>query len=337
MTKKKIALFLPMVAIAFLLIIMAGRKTKTYHQDKGMVFGTVYSITYENTENLKAEIEAVMDSVNNSLSPFNEESVITMVNKSKEGAEVDEMFSTVFRLAEKVSKDTEGAFDITVAPLVNLWGFGFKSGEMPTDAKVDSLLKFVGYEKVTLDGNKVSKTDERVMLDCSAIAKGYAVDAVARMLRSKGIDNFLVEIGGEIVASGHNRENKEWRIGVTKPTDDSLNVENELQTVLKLTDIAMATSGNYRNFYYRDGKKFAHTIDPKTGRPIQHSLLSATVIAKECAVADAYATSFMVMGMEKAQEVLKRHPDMMAYFIYSDEEGKNAVWYSEGMKKYLSE
>ena len=337
MNNKKIAVFLPLLAVLLFGIIIASKKSKTYQQDKGMVFGTVYSITYENTENLKAEIEAVMDSVNNSLSPFNEKSVITMVNKSKKIAPVDDMFCEVFEMAEAVSKDTEGAFDITVAPLVNLWGFGFKSGEMPTDAKVDSLLKIVGFGKVTLVGKQVMKTDERVMLDCSAIAKGYAVDAVARMLRRKGIENFLVEIGGEIVASGHNKEDKEWRIGVTKPTDDSLNVENELQTVLKLTDIAMATSGNYRNFYYRDGKKFAHTIDPKTGRPIQHSLLSATVIASECAIADAYATSFMVMGMEKAKEVLKRHPDMMAYFIYSDAEGNNAVWYSEGMKKIINE
>ena len=332
MNKKKIAVFLPLLAVLLFLVIIASRKQKTYHQDSGMVFGTVYNITYESEDNLKEDIVKVLDDVDNSLSPFNEKSVITMVNKSKKIAPVDDMFCEVFEMAEAVSKDTEGAFDITVAPLVNLWGFGFKSGEMPTDAKVDSLLEIVGFGKVTLVGKQVMKADERVMLDCSAIAKGYAVDAVADMLRSKGVKNFLVEIGGEIVASGVNKAQKEWRVGVTKPTDDSLNVNNELQTVLSFSDKAMATSGNYRNYYYRDGKKYAHTIDPKTGRPIQHSLLSATVIAENCATADAYATSFMVMGMEKAQEVLKRHPEMQAYFIYADAEGKNKVWHSEGMK-----
>lgn len=332
MNKKKIAVFLPLLAVLLFLVIIASRKQKTYQQDSGMVFGTVYNITYESEDNLKEDIVKVLDDVDNSLSPFNEKSVITNVNKSKKIAPVDDMFCEVFEMAEAVSKDTEGAFDITVAPLVNLWGFGFKSGEMPTDAKVDSLLEIVGFGKVTLVGKQVMKADERVMLDCSAIAKGYAVDAVADMLRSKGVRNFLVEIGGEIVASGVNKAQKEWRVGVTKPTDDSLNVNNELQTVLSFSDKAMATSGNYRNYYYRDGRKYAHTIDPKTGRPIQHSLLSATVIAENCATADAYATSFMVMGMEKAQEVLKRHPEMQAYFIYADAEGKNKVWHSEGMK-----
>lgn len=335
MSKKKIALLLPFVVVLFLIVIVATKKTKNYQQDKGMVFGTLYSITYENDENLKSEIERVLADVDNSLSPFNEKSVITKVNKSKKIAPVDDMFCEVFEMAEAVSIDTEGAFDITVAPLVNLWGFGFKSGEMPTDAKVDSLLEIVGFGKVTLVGKQVMKADERVMLDCSAIAKGYAVDAVANMLRSKGIENFLVEIGGEIVASGVNKEKKEWRVGVTKPTDDSLSVNSELQTILSFSDKAMATSGNYRNYYYRDGKKYAHTIDPKTGRPIQHSLLSATVIADNCATADAYATSFMVMGMEKAQKVVERHPGMMAYFIYADNDGNSKVWYSEGMKKII--
>lgn len=337
MSKKKIAIFLPVMAVAILLLIMANRKTPAYRQNTGMVFGTVYSITYQYDEDLKGEIEKVLASVDNSLSPFNDKSIITKVNNAEGNVAVDEMFTDVFTLAEKVSKDTEGAFDITVAPLVNLWGFGFKTGEMPTDQKVDSLLETVGYEKVSLVDGKVVKADKRVMLDCSAIAKGYAVDAVANMLHGKGIENFIVEIGGEIVASGVNKESKDWRIGVTKPDDDSLNVQNELQTVIRISNMAMATSGNYRNFYYRDGKKYAHTIDPKTGHPIQHSLLSATVISDNCAKADAYATSFMVMGMEKAKNVLKRHKEMMAYFIYSDDEGNNKVWYSEGMKKIIQE
>ena len=176
-----------------------------------------------------------------------------------------------------------------------------------------------------------------MMLDCSAIAKGYGCDAVARLLRNRGIRNFMVEIGGEIVASGVNDKQKPWTIGVTKPTDDSLNIGNELQTILNVTDKAMATSGNYRNFYYQGGKKFAHTIDPKTGYPVQHSILSATVLADECAIADAYATSFMVMGLEGAKVILQRHPELMAYLIYSDENGNNAVWFSPSLKDKIAQ
>ena len=180
------------------------------------------------------------------------------------------------------------------------------------------------------------KKNRRTMLDCSAIAKGYGCDVVARFLQGKGIKNYMVEIGGEIVTCGVNDQRMPWKIGVTKPTDDSLSVNEELQTVLNVTNKAMATSGNYRNFYYKNGKKYAHTIDPKTGCPVQHNILSATVLADDCATADAYATSFMVLGLDKAKKVLEKHPELMAYFIYSDKNGKNAVWFSPSMKgKYM--
>ena len=215
---------------------------------------------------------------------------------------------------------------------MNAWGFGFKTGNPPTKHMVDSLRAIVGYNKVKLVNHRIQKTDPRVMLDCSAIAKGYGCDVVARLLEKRGIKNYMVEIGGEVVTHGISEKRLPWKIGVTKPSDDSLNVNNELQTVLNVKDRAMATSGNYRNFYYRGGKKYAHTIDPATGYPVQHSILSATVLAKHCAEADAYATAFMVMGMEKAQKVLAEHPELMAYLIYSDHEGKLQVWYSPSMK-----
>ena len=157
-------------------------------------------------------------------------------------------------------------------------------------------------------------------------------DVVARFLKTKGIENFMVEIGGEVVTSGVSEARVPWRIGVTKPTDDSLSVNNEVQTVLNVTNKAMATSGNYRNFYYKNGRKYAHTIDPKTGYPVQHNILSATVLANNCATADAYATAFMVLGLEGSKAVLDRHPELMAYLIYSDKDGKNAVWHSASMK-----
>ena len=173
------------------------------------------------------------------------------------------------------------------------------------------------------------------MLDCSAIAKGYGTDMVAKFLKKKGIQNFMVEIGGEIVVSGNSEKQVPWRIGINKPTDDSLNTNQELQEVVNVSDIAMATSGNYRNFYYKNGKKYAHTIDPKTGYPVQHNILSATVLAKDCATADAYATSFMVMGLDGAKKVLEKHPEICAYLIYADHKGNNRIWYSPSLKKIL--
>ena len=330
---------LPILFILVVLVvagIAVGRKNADYQHDSGLVFGTSYNITYQSNDNLKPEIEKTLAEVDASLSPFNEKSVITHVNKN-EAVTLDDHFITVFRLSSEIYKDTEGAFDITVAPLVNAWGFGFKNGITPDRHAIDSLMQFVGFDKVKLQDGKIIKNDDRLMLDCSAIAKGYGVDAVARLLKSKGIDNYMVEIGGEIVASGENPKGAPWRIGVSKPDDDSVSVSNEIQGIINISNRAMATSGNYRNFYYKGGKKYAHTIDPKTGCPVQHSILSATVVSDECAKADAYATAFMVMGLDKAKAVLARHKDMMAYFIYSDDKGNNKVWYSPSLKANLEE
>jgi thiamine biosynthesis lipoprotein len=275
---------------------------------------------------------------------FNEQSIISRINEGEQFVEKNEegrMFLDVFHLAQSISDDTEGAFDITVAPLVNAWGFGFKNGIMPTQEEVDSIRQFIGNDLVSYtednDGELINKRDPRIMLDCSAIAKGYGTDVVMRLLQKHNIENFMIEVGGEVVTRGINPNRTPWRIGVTKPTDDTLAVANELQTVLNVTDRAIATSGNYRNYYYKNGRKYAHTIDPKTGYPVQHSLLSATVLTDQCAIADAYATAFMVMGIEKAKEILARHPEMMAYFIYSDAEGKLAVWYSPSLEDKIYE
>lgn len=322
--------FLAFLVIASVIIIRQQRSTP-YQHDTGYIFGTVYHITYQNDEDLQKEIEAEMNKVDASLSMFNKKSVITQVNNNQP-VTVNEMFTDVFTLAEKISKETDGAFDITVAPLVNEWGFGFKSGVKPTKHVIDSLRQIIGYQKVSLVNGKIFKKDPRIMLDCSAIAKGYGSDCVANLLRKKGIENFMVEIGGEIVTSGINEERMPWKIGVTKPVDDPTQQQEDLQTVLNVTDKAMATSGNYRNFYYKGGRKFAHTIDPKTGYPVQHNILSATVLADNCATADAYATSFMVLGLDGAKKILANHPELMAYLIYSGPKGENKVWYSDSLK-----
>lgn len=327
--------------IVFLLFLIVGsiyiirqQNTMPYQHNEGQIFGTTYHITYQSDKDLHREILQRLQLVDQTFSTFNDESIISKINRN-EPVKLNQMFIEVFDLAKTVSKDTHGAFDITVAPLVNVWGFGFKSGTPPTKAVIDSLRHLTGYEKVKLIGSKVRKQDPRIMLDCSAIAKGYGSDVVAQYLRSRDVENFMIEIGGEIVVQGNSDKRLPWKIGVTKPTDDSTQVNNELQTVLNVSNTAMATSGNYRRFYYKNGKKYAHTIDPKTGYPVQHNILSATVLANTCAKADAYATSFMVLGLEKTQQVLQHHPDLMVYLIYADGQGKNKVWYSPSLKKAI--
>lgn len=332
-------LFLVALIVGTILIIRQ-QQSMPYQYDKGEVFGTFYNITYQSDKNLKSEIEAALKEVDAVFSMYNENSTVAKINRG-EKPELNEMFLEVYDIATTVNNETNGAFDITVAPLVNAWGFGFKTKEMPDKHQTDSILAFVGKDKfkVIKEGSKryPQKSDKRTMLDFSAIAKGYGSDVIARLLRKHDIKNFMVEIGGEIVTCGNSEKRLPWKIGVTKPVDDSLSVENELQTVLNLTDKAMATSGNYRKFYYKGGKKYAHTIDPKTGQPVQHNILSATVITKNCAIADAYATAFMVLGMDDTKKVLEKHPELMVYLIYSNDKGENEVWFSTSLEGKITQ
>ena len=292
-----------------LLLLVSCTEKAVFQKNSNLVFGTIYNITYQYADDLQAEIEAELQKVDGEFSMFNPQSTVARINGGDSTVERSAMFCEIFELAKTVNKETNGAFDIHVAPLVNAWGFGFKHDQLPTPQQVDSLLKI------------------RDQMDFSAIAKGYGCDVVARLLRSHSIENFMVEIGGEVVLSGHNDKGQPWHIGVNKPVENP--EDGDLQTVLSITDCAIATSGNYRNFYYKDGQRYAHTIDPRTGYPVQHSLLSATVVAADCATADAYATSFMVLGLDSAQAVLNSHPELKAYLIYSDESGQMSVWRSE--------
>lgn len=334
MTRNKIRWQLPFLVLLIVGTVLILRKQAPFQTDQGLVFGTMYKITYQSDENLKNEIEAELEKVNQSLSPFSKESVITHINQNTD-LTADSLFTYVFQLAKQISEETHGAFDITVAPLVNAWGFGFKNATQIDSLTIDSIRQFVGIDKVRMENGKVIKDDPRLMLDCSAIAKGFGVDCVARFFDRKGIKNYMIDIGGELVMKGENAQMNTWRIGINKPIDDSLAVNQELQTILEISNAGMATSGNYRNFYYKDGKKYAHTIDPRTGYPVQHNILSSTVVAKDCATADAYATSFMVLGLDSAKAVCNAHPELDAYFIYSKDNGETGVYFTEGMKKYL--
>lgn len=319
----------------WILMFTACTKQKQYFEESGSVFHTIYHIKYEGSEILTEKIDAEFQKFNLSLNPFNPNSIISKVNRN-EAVEADDWFIEVFNKAKEVSDHSEGIFDITCAPLVNLWGFGFCKMDSVTPQMIDSIKQFVGYQKVRLDGRKVVKDDSRILLNCSAIAKGYASDIIARLLEREGIENYMVEIGGEVTMKGVNQNGKCWRIGINKPEDDSTGIKNDIEEVVQLCKKGgVATSGNYRNYYVKDGKKYAHTIDPRTGYPSEQSILSATIVAEDCITADAYATAFMAMGLEKAREAAKNIPGIEYYVIYSDENGKHQIEYSTGMLQYL--
>ena len=334
MNKKKLLWQVPFLLLLIVGTIVILKKQPPFRTNEGMVFGTIYKITYQHNDDLQNEIKAAMMEVDNSLSPYNPNSIITRINHNEDTV-LNEHFLHVFNLAQQISTETEGAFDITVAPLVNAWGFGFKHSIDIDPNVIDSLRQFVGYQKIKLEDGKIVKEDARTMLDCSAIAKGYGVDRVARLLDQKGVQHYMVDIGGEVVLKGKNPRMKTWRIGINKPVEDSLSVNQELQTILEVSGVGMATSGNYRKFYYKDGKRYAHTIDPRIGTPVQHNILSATVIAKDCTTADAYATAFMVMGLEEAKAFCEAHPELHAYFICDGEGDSYEIFATPGMEKWM--
>lgn len=314
--------------IVLLLAILFASCGNKYQYDEGFIFGTTYHVVYQSDINSHEEYRMKLQEVDNSLSSFNKNSIITKINQNID-VECDSMFIDVFTASQKISEITDGAFDITVAPLVNAWGFGFK--KYNENVNIDSLMTFVGYKKVRLENKTIIKDMPNIQLITSAIAKGYGVDVVANYLESKGVINYMVEIGGEIRARGLNEKDLAWRVGIDKPIDDVTATDRQLQDVVEMPNGALATSGNYRNFYIKDGKKYAHTIDPRTGYPVEHGLLSASVKAKNCMLADAYATSFMVLGLEKTMQIVNNDKSLEAYIIYS-ENGVFKVWESEGFR-----
>lgn len=336
MNRKRIinGIFLLILIIGTAFIIRQHNDTP-YQYDKGMIFGTVYNIKYQYDKDLKDDIEKELMKVDNALSMFNSQSIISKINTNRDTIP-DSTFMEVYSKGMKIARNTGGLYDITVAPLCNAWGFGFKKSENVSKETIDSILQFIGYDKFSVADGKIIKKDERCMLDCSSIAKGFGCDMVARLFKKKGITNYMVEIGGEVMANGLNNRGEVWRIGINKPIEDSLCINNEIQTIIKVENSGVATSGNYRNFYIKDGKKFSHTINPITGYPVNHSLLSATVVADDCMTADAYATAFMVMGTEKAKLYADTCSEIKAaYFISDNGNGGYKIDYTRDMELYF--
>ncbi len=305
----------------------------------GEAQGTTYQLTWIAGEGLdyKSAIDSILSVIDLSLSTYVPASIISRINRNDTGALADDHFIRVFKKAIEVSEKTNGYFDVTVAPLINAWGFGFTNEEAIDSTLIDSLLPYTGYDLVRLEGRKLVKKNPRVMLDFNAIAQGYTVDVLASFLESKGINNYLVELGGEIKVKGKKQKDKNWTVGIDQPNENHAN-GRPLQAILQMGNSGLATSGNYRKFYISSGEKRAHIIDPHTGYPGKHNLLSATVLAADCMTADAYATAFMVMGMDKAKKFLVLHKELQleVFFIY-DEKGNWKTYSSPALKKRLEE
>lgn len=315
-------IFAPMKKILHLsiiaLIFCSSCQKKSVQQFEGMAFGTIYHVTYigEHSATLPQEVDSVLKEINATFSIFDTTSLISRIN-SGENIPANDDFQKILALSLEINQQTQGAFECTIQPLVELWGFGRENQKkVVSQEQIDSVKQFVGSQYVRIQNDTIFKSDPRVQLNFNAVAKGYAVDKVAQFLKQKGYENCLVEIGGEVVALG-NKNGKLWKVGIQKPTETADGPVDSSES-FELKNRAVATSGNYRNFFESGGKRYTHILNPVTGEPEETNLFSVTVIAPDCATADAYATAFMVLGVDKSSEIVKRHPELEAWFIYNE-------------------
>ncbi|MFC2079849.1 FAD:protein FMN transferase [Bacteroidota bacterium] len=332
---------LKFVPILFLTVFVSCKQTISdgpYVSIAGFTQGTSYHMTYQSpvkdSLDLTDEIDELLAEFDQSLSTYIDTSRISLINRNLSD-QADEYLEDVFLESKRVHEISGGAFDITVAPLIDAWGFGPGRKMEISSELIDSILQYVGMEKVKLKDGKVIKELPQIRLDLNAIAQGYAVDVVADYLDAKNIRNYVIEIGGEIFAKGLSHRNDMWKIGIDKPYYGNQQVGNQLQEVVRLSGNALASSGNYRKFYEVDGKKIVHTVDPATGYTKMSKLLSVTIITKKCITADALATSCMVLGFEKAKDFISAQDNVEALFIYTDDEGSFLEWMTDGMNEML--
>jgi len=311
------------------------KKDTHYYQIKGYAQGTTYNIIYESLQDkdYSTEIDSILKEFDKSLSVYKSNSIISKINNNDSNVVLDKWFIECFKTGKKIFKQTNGAFDMTVAPLADAYGF-WKNPHLQLDSsQIDSIMQYVGFDKIKLENNKIIKKSPNVKIDVDAIAQGYSVDVVAQFLEQESCNNYLVEIGGELKTKGVNQSGKKWRVGIDKPIDNPSPEKEEFQTIISLSNKSLATSGDYRRFYIENGIKYAHTINPKTGYPARSDLLSVSVIAPKCIEADAYATSFMVLGFEKSLSFVEKNKNLEAYFIYRDAGGKLQTKMSSGFEK----
>ena len=328
-------ILLPLCALFLLIFISCGTdKPAQYRKIAGFTQGTTFHITYEDKEekDLSGQVDSIFKAFDLTFSEYIPNSIVSRINQNDSTVLLDDMFIEVFNKSLQISKETNGALDLTVGPLVNAWGFGPEKKANIDSAKIDSMLQYVGMEKVRIEGRKLVKDLPGIKIDVNSIAQGYTVDVIYRYFEKLGIENFMVEIGGEVRTKGKNPKGETWRIGVDKPVEGNNAAGESLQTIILLDNKSITTSGNYRKYFEENGQKFSHIIDPHTGYPYKNNLLSVTVIAKDALTADGYDTPLMVLGLEGARQFLKQHPELDAYMIYSDENGKYQVEFTKGIQ-----
>lgn len=330
-------------ALTIIIVTSCSRNTAVHPvKIQGETQGTYFSIAYYDSlhRDFSTQIDSLLEAVDQSVSVYKENSIISRMNRNEEVL-ADDIFIDNFTVAWQVSKASNGAFDCTIGRLIEAWGWGFSKRDSITPQLIDSLKSIAGYQRVSLDGRRLVKEDSAIIINFNAIAQGYTSDLIARFLKGEGVHNFLVDVGGELVAGGTKPDGALWNIGVELPSEESAGImsleDRPVRAMLSITDRGVATSGNYRKFYVEDGMKFSHTIDPQTGYPVTHTMLSATVVAENAILADSWATAFMVMGLEKSLKKLKQLPGIEAYFIYSDEQGNDLTWISPGLQKAITE
>ncbi|NSW45411.1 MAG: FAD:protein FMN transferase [Bacteroidales bacterium] len=319
------------------IIIGCKQPNKEYIFIEGFTQGGSFHIKYQpNPDSIPVqEIYKLLNAISASLSIYDSSSIISRINRNDSTVEPDRYFIEIFRNSYKIYQQTDGAFDITVAPLVRYWGFLPKDTMIKNSQTIDSLLQYVGMHKVHLKENKIIKDYPQIQFDVNAIAQGYTVDKLAMLLESKKIKNYMVEVGGEVKVKGVNPNGEKWKVGVDKPIENSDETNRELQTILSITDISLATSGSYRKFVELNGTKYSHTINPHTGYPTHHHLLSATILSKSCTDADALATAIMVMGLEKGKQFILENK-LSAFLIYSEDSGKLKTWMTNDLKNNIA-
>lgn len=313
-------------------VSISSCKRANYLTTDGFTQGTTYHVVYSDDAGypLDSLVALILNRVDSSLSVYNPKSIISAVNRG-EDVEADSLLINVFNRSREVYEMSKGAFDVSASPLFNIWGFGFGKKETVTSGKIDSALTLTGMDKIKLEGNRFVFEVPGMSMNFNAIAQGYTSDVIAQEFDRLGIANYLIEVGGEIACKGKNREGKEWSVGIDKPVEGNIIQGADIQDVILLPGGGLATSGNYRKFYEEDGQVFSHTIDPLTGYPVRHNLLSATIIAPDAMTADAYATWFMVVGLEKAIEVIESDTTIEGYLVYALD-GKYKVYRSKGIK-----
>lgn len=302
---------------------------------EGEAQGTTYHIKYiDNGQiNFKKEIDSILIAIDNSVSTYLSTSLISQLNNEVDTVIVDSIFKAVFLKSIEISEATNNALDVTLAPVINAYGWGFKNKSTISPNLIDSLLEYVGVSNFELKGDTLIKVLPNAMLDFNAIAQGYSVDLLANFLDKNLVSNYMIELGGEVVTKGKNGDGEWWRLGIDKPIENS--ESRILSAILSLENQALATSGNYRKFYEEDGVKYSHTINPKTGYPVTHSLLSASVVAKTCIEADGYATAFMVLGVEESKRILAMHSELDAFLIYADSLGVFRTFITPNLEKQI--